>query len=122
MLGLVAAGPTLEATEQAERVDFRDLFDGDNVYMLKVRGRSMIDSQIADGDYVVIRRQESADNGETVVAMVDSAMTLKKFHQKGDKVRLEPCNDSMEPIIVDARKQNVTVLGVLVGVVRRLAK
>ncbi len=119
MLGLVAAGPVLEATEQNDRVDFKDLFGGDNVYMLKVRGESMIDSQIADGDYVVIRRQEQADNGEKVVAMVDKAMTLKKFYKKANQVRLEPCNSSMDPIVVDPEKQNVTVLGVLVGVVRR---
>ena len=119
MLGLVAAGPVLEATEQNDRVDFKDLFSGDNVYMLKVRGESMIDSQIADGDYVVIRRQEQADNGEKVVAMVDKAMTLKKFYRKSNQVRLEPCNSAMDPILVDPEKQNVTVLGVLVGVVRR---
>ena len=119
MLGLIAAGPVLETTEQNDRVDFRDLFSGDNVYMLKVRGESMIDSQIADGDYVVIRRQEQADNGEKVVAMVDKSMTLKKFYKKSNAIRLEPCNSTMEPIIVDPEKQNVTVLGVLVGVVRR---
>lgn len=119
MLGLVAAGPVIETTEQNDRVDFKDLFSGDNVYMLKVRGESMIDSQIADGDYVVIRRQEQADNGEKVVAMVDKAMTLKKFYKKASQVRLEPCNSTMDPIVVDPEKQNVTVLGVLVGVVRR---
>ena len=119
MLGLVAAGPVLEAAEQNERVDFKDLFHGDNVYMLKVRGQSMIDSQIADGDYVVIRRQEQADNGEKVVAMVDQAMTLKKFYKKANQIRLEPCNSTMDPILVDPARENVTVLGVLVGVVRR---
>ncbi len=119
MLGLVAAGPVLEATEQNDRVDFRDLFHGDNVYMLKVRGQSMIDSQIADGDYVVIRRQELADNGEKVVAMVDQAMTLKKFYKKANQIRLEPCNSTMDPIMVDPAKANVNILGVLVGVVRR---
>ena len=119
MLGLIAAGPVLEATEQNERVDFKDLFTGDNVYMLKVRGESMIESQIADGDYVVIRRQEQADNGEKVVAMVDKSMTLKKFYKKAHSIRLEPCNSTMDAIIVDPEKQNVTVLGVLVGVVRR---
>ena len=79
----------------------------------------MIDSQIADGDYVVIRRQESADNGEKVVAMVDQAMTLKKFYKKANQVRLEPCNSTMDPILVDPAKANVNILGVLVGVVRR---
>ncbi len=119
MLGLVAAGKALEATEQNERVDLKDMFGGDNLYMLKVRGESMIESQIADGDYVVIRKQEQADNGEKVVAMVDKSMTLKKFYRKRDQVRLEPCNSTMEPILVDAAKQNVQILGVLVGVIRK---
>ena len=95
------------------------MFGGDNLYMLKVRGESMIESQIADGDYVVIRKQEQADNGEKVVAMVDKSMTLKKFYRKRDQVRLEPCNSTMEPILVDAAKQNVQILGVLVGVIRK---
>ena len=119
MLGLVAAGKALEATEQNERVDLKDMFGGDNLYMLKVRGESMIESQIADGDFVVIRKQEQADNGEKVVAMVDKSMTLKKFYRKRDQVRLEPCNSTMEPILVDAAKQNVQILGVLVGVIRK---
>ena len=119
MLGLVAAGKALEATEQNERVDLKDMFGGDNLYMLKVRGESMIESQIADGDYVVIRKQEQADNGEKVVAMVDKAMTLKKFYKRKDHVRLEPCNSGMDPIIVDPSQETVSVLGVLVGVIRK---
>jgi repressor LexA len=119
LLGVVAAGPVIETTEQRERVDMKQLFGGDNIYLLKVRGESMIDSQIADGDFVVIRKQDSADNGEKVVAMVDKAMTLKKFFRKKDQVRLEPCNSNMAPIIVDPALQNVQVLGLLVGVIRK---
>ena len=119
LLGLVAAGTAIETTQQNDHLDLKELFHGDDLYLLKVRGESMIESQIADGDYVVIRKQESADNGEKVVAMVDKAMTLKKFYQKKDHVRLEPCNSSMEPIIVDPRHQNVNILGILIGVIRR---
>ncbi|MGL6073294.1 MAG: transcriptional repressor LexA [Fimbriiglobus sp.] len=119
LLGLVAAGPTLEATENRERIDMKQLFGGENIYLLKVRGESMIESQIADGDFVVIRKQDSADNGEKVVAMVDKAMTLKKFFKKKDQIRLEPCNSNMAPIIVDPALQNVQVLGLLVGVIRK---
>lgn len=119
LLGVVAAGKTLEAVEQNERLEMRDLFTHDNLYVLKVRGTSMIDSQIADGDFVIIKRQEQADNGEKVVAMVDKAMTLKKFYKRKDHVRLEPCNSDMDPIIVDTSKENVSVLGVLVGVIRK---
>ncbi len=119
LLGVVAAGKTLEAVEQNERLEMKELFTSDNLYVLKVRGTSMIESQIADGDYVIIKRQEQADNGEKVVAMVDKAMTLKKFYKKKDQVRLEPCNSTMDPIIVDTTKENVSVLGVLVGVIRK---
>ena len=119
LLGVVAAGKTLEAVEQDERLEMKDLFAHDNLYVLKVRGTSMIDSQIADGDFVIIKRQEQADNGEKVVAMVDKAMTLKKFYKRRDHVRLEPCNSGMDPIIVDPNKENVSVLGVLVGVIRK---
>ena len=119
LLGVVAAGKTLEAVEQNERLEMKELFTHDNLYVLKVRGTSMIESQIADGDFVIIKRQEQADNGEKVVAMVDKAMTLKKFYKRKDHVRLEPCNSGMDPIIVDPMKENVSVLGVLVGVIRK---
>ena len=119
LLGVVAAGPTIEAVEQADRLEMKDLFGQENLYVLKVRGTSMIDSQIADGDYVVIKKQASADNGEKVIAMVDKAMTLKKFYKRKEHVRLEPCNSNMEPIIVDPDKESVSVLGVLVGVIRK---
>ncbi len=119
LLGVVAAGATIEAVQQDERLEMRELFSQDNLYVLKVRGSSMIDSQIADGDYVVIKKQDSADNGEKVIAMVDKAMTLKKFYKRKEHIRLEPCNSSMDPIIVDPSKESVSVLGVLVGVIRK---
>jgi repressor LexA len=119
LLGTVAAGQALEAVEQNDRLDMKDLFGSDGLYMLKVRGTSMIESQIADGDYVVIRKQDQADNGDKVVAMVDGGMTLKKFYHKRGQVTLQPCNSNMQPIVVDPSKKNVQVLGVLVGVVRK---
>ena len=119
LLGVVAAGPTIEAVEQHERLEMKDLFGQDNLYVLKVRGTSMIESQIADGDYVVIKKQETADNGEKVIAMVDKAMTLKRFFKRKEHIRLEPCNSNMEPIIVDPTKESVAVIGVLVGVIRK---
>ena len=80
----------------------------------------MIENQIADGDYVVIRKQDEADNGDRVVAMIDKAMTLKKFFKRKDHIRLEPANGTMDPIIVDPARQDVSILGVLVGVIRRV--
>lgn len=117
--GVVAAGTAIEATEQDETLDIRDLFSGEDMYVVKVKGRSMIEGNIADGDYVVIRKGEQCDNGDTVVAMVDRAMTLKKFNRKKDHIRLEPMNSTMEAIIVDPSKQETRILGKLVGVIRK---
>jgi repressor LexA len=78
----------------------------------------MIEDHINDGDYVIIRKQETADNGERVVAMIQDEVTLKKFYRKKDQIRLEPANGSMAPIIVESGAE-AKVLGVLVGVVRK---
>jgi len=117
--GVVAAGRAIEAVDTEERLELRDMFGDDDLFVVKVRGSSMIDGQIADGDYVVIRQCETCENGEKVVAMVDRAMTLKKFYKKKDHIRLEPMNSSMEPIVVDPAKFDVRILGVLAGVIRK---
>jgi repressor LexA len=119
LLGIVSAGKTIETEQQHDRLEMKELFTGPSLYALKVRGTSMIDNHIADGDYVVIKRQESADNGEKVVAMIDKAMTLKKFYRRKDHIRLEPCNTTMDAILVDPSVQNVAILGILVGVIRK---
>ena len=78
----------------------------------------MIDNHIEDGDFVVIRKQETASNGERVVAMVDNEVTLKRFYKEKDHIRLEPANGRMSAIIVDPSK-NIRILGILVGVMRK---
>jgi repressor LexA len=83
-----------------------------------VRGNSMIDNHIEDGDYVVIKKQETAQNGDRVVAMIDNEVTLKKFYKEKDHIRLEPANGEMNPIIVDPSR-DARVLGILVGVMRK---
>jgi len=118
MLGKVAAGAPIQANELNERLDVDTLFSGSNNFVLKVRGDSMINSHIQDGDYVVIQSQETATNGERVVAMVDNDVTLKRFYKEKDHIRLEPENDTMSPIIVDP-SQDTKILGVLVGVLRK---
>jgi repressor LexA len=118
MLGLVAAGRPMAADAQDERLSFGDLFAGPNHFALKVRGRSMIDDHIEDGDYVVIRKQETAENGERVVAMIENEVTLKRYHREKDSVRLDPANAEMKPIYVDP-ESDARILGVLVGVLRR---
>jgi repressor LexA len=118
LLGQVAAGQPIAAHPADEKLNFNELFGGTNHYALRVRGTSMVEDHIDDGDYVVIRQQSTAENGARVVAMVDNEVTLKKFYHDKDKVRLEPANGTMAPIIVEPNT-DVQVLGVLVGVLRR---
>ncbi len=116
MAGWVAAGTLRTAEEQKERIDFEDLFNRDNHFVLKVMGDSMIDAQISDGDWVVIRKARSAHSGDIVVAQTeDGEATLKQWFPERDRIRLQPANASMKPIYV----RNARVLGVLAGVVRK---
>ena len=116
MAGWVAAGTLRAAEEQKERIDFEDLFHRDNHFVLKVMGDSMIDAQIADGDWVVIQKKQSAHSGDIVVAQTeDGEATLKQWFPERDRIRLQPANSSMKPIYV----KNARVLGVLAGVVRK---
>jgi len=89
---------------------------GDN-YVLKVRGDSMVDDGILDGDFVIINRRERADNGEMVVASVNGEVTLKRFYFEGERIRLQPANSLMTPIYAPSR--DVAVQGVVVGLMRR---
>jgi len=116
--GLVAAGAPIAAEAQEERIDLHDLFAGPETFMLQVRGKSMIENHIDDGDYVVIRKRESAQNGERVVAVVDGEVTLKRFYRHRDRIELRPENDAMTSIVVDPGR-DVRIEGVLVGVVRK---
>lgn len=117
--GVVAAGKAIEAEETEDRLEMRELFGEDDLFVVKVKGQSMIDGHIADGDYVVIRKRETCENGEKVVAMVDRAMTLKKYQRRRDQILLHPMNTAMEPIVVDPTRQDVQILGVLAGVIRK---
>ena len=119
LVGRVAAGVLHEAIEQDERVDFGDMFDvaDKDLFVLEVQGESMIDVQIADGDYVVVRRQRTARKGQIVVAQTDDGeATLKRWFPENNRIRLQPANSPMKPIYV----KNAKVLGVLVGVVRQI--
>jgi repressor LexA len=117
-LGAVAAGNPVQAIDQSERLEVDSLFSGPKRFVLQVRGNSMIDDHIQDGDYVVIEEQKTAENGERVVAMIDGDVTLKRFYQEKDHIRLVPANESMEPIIVE-NSEDPNILGVLVGVLRK---
>jgi repressor LexA len=118
LVGTVAAGSTNLAFEQRERIDFGELFHKKNQFVLEVRGDSMIEAQISDGDYVVVRKQKSATPGQMVVAQTEEGeATLKYWYPEGDRIRLQPANSTMQPIYVT----NAEVMGVVVGVVRTLA-
>jgi repressor LexA len=120
LAGRIAAGVLHEAIEQDERVDFVEIFDpaNKNLFVLEVSGDSMIDDQIADGDYVVVRRQRTARKGQIVVALTDEGeATLKRWYPEKRRIRLEPANSAMKPIYV----RNAKILGVVVGVVRKVA-
>lgn len=121
LLGAVAAGLPLEAQTTGETISVPDAFvrRSGNHYVLRVRGNSMIDAQIADGDFVVVQEKPAADNGEMVIAMLgDSSATVKRYYRERDgRIRLQPANDTMQPIYVN--EHEVSVRGVVVGVLRR---
>lgn len=119
LVGQVAAGVPIQAQLVTdERFNFTDLFGGPENFMLRVRGQSMIEDHIEDGDYVIIRKQKTAENGERVVAMIDGEVTLKRFYQEKGQIVLHPANGEMDPIVVDP-STDTEVLGVLVGVLRK---
>ncbi len=117
LIGTVAAGSPLLAVENADRIEFGELFSDPDCVVVKVRGQSMIEEHIDDGDYVVIRKRNTASNGECVVAQIEDEVTLKRFYEEDDFIRLKPANSEMEDICVP--KEAVSIVGVLVGVVRK---
>ena len=119
LLGYVAAGAPIEAIAGAETIAVPEEMVGRrDTYVLRVRGSSMIDEQIRDGDFVIVEDRKSADNGEMVIALLGgSDVTLKKFYRENSHVRLQPANPVMQPIVVAA--DQVQVQGVVIGVLRR---
>ena len=121
LLGAVAAGVPIEAIAHQETLAVPDSFvqRGGNHYVLKVRGNSMVDAQICDGDYVIVNERQSVDNGEMVIAMLGgSSATVKKFYREKDgRIRLQPANETMAPMYLD--ENDIAIQGVVVGVLRR---
>jgi repressor LexA len=119
LAGRIAAGVLHEAIEQNERIDFDSIFDNSDRsrFVLQVNGDSMIEDHIADGDFVVVRRQKTARKGQIVVALTEeNEATLKRWFPEKNRIRLEPANAAMKPIYV----KNARILGVVEGVVRRV--
>ncbi len=118
LLGNIAAGSPIEAVENREELDLETMFAArKGVYVLRVRGDSMIEDHLCDGDYVVIERRETARDGEQVVALLDSGeATLKRFYREGSNIRLQPANSSMQPRVVPSSR--VKIQGVVIGLLR----
>ena len=122
IVGTIAAGRPIEAIESGrESLDLETLFTTRHgTYVLRVKGNSMIDDHITDGDYVIIERREQARDGEIVVALLeDGQATLKRYFKERGRIRLQPANAAMSPIYVD---KDLKIQGVLIGVLRTYAK
>jgi repressor LexA len=116
LVGRIAAGQPLEAVEDAEEFGIGEWQNASNLFVLQVTGDSMIDEHIADGDFVVIKRQESCRDGDVAAVLdEDGGATLKRVYREKGRVRLEPANPTMKPIYRDS----VSIIGVPVGVVRK---
>lgn len=120
LLGVVAAGYPIEAILSYEAVRVpRDMIGRERTFALRVRGNSMIDDQIRDGDFIIVESRQTAENGQTVVALIDgNDATVKKFHQGRNHVRLEAANPSFEPIVVKPAER-VRIQGIVIGVIRK---
>ena len=118
LVGRVAAGKPTLAVEDIEDVFPvpQDFLNGEEGFMLEVKGDSMIEDGIHDGDYVIVRRQPVADNGDTVVAQVENEATVKRFYKEKGRIRLQPANSQMQPMYYD----EVSLVGKVVGLMRRM--
>jgi len=118
LLGRIAAGQPIEAIERPETISLADFVRSKEVFVLEVRGDSMQDEHILNNDYVLVEKTKIAHNGDIVVALVEGTdATLKRFYREGDKIRLQPSNAKMKPIIVAAA--NVEIQGRVIGVLRK---
>jgi repressor LexA len=125
ILGRVAAGAPLLATENIEDSVKIDSFllggSGKEVFALRVKGESMIEDGIFDGDYLFVKKTPSASSGEIVVALIEDEATVKRYYPEGDRIRFQPANKAMEPIYVNRSEfRSTMLLGIVVGVYRKM--
>ena len=118
LMGRIAAGQPIEAVENPETISLGDITRSKDVFVLQVKGESMKDEHIVDGDFVLVEKASSARDGEIVVALVEGYdATLKRLYREGPKIRLQPSNSEMDPIVVPAK--SVQVQGRVIGVLRK---
>ena len=121
LMGEIAAGKPLEALDQHEVVELLPDGGDKDVFVLRVKGNSMIEDHIQSGDYVIVEKRNVAENGETVVALIDNdRATLKRFYRENGRVRLQPAHPNMKPIFV--REGEFTIQGVVISVLRKFTK
>ncbi|MDI3535028.1 MAG: repressor LexA [Thermosediminibacterales bacterium] len=118
LIGRVTAGQPILAQQNIEDIIPlpKNFFHDEDVFMLSVRGDSMINAGILDNDYIVVRKQNTANNGDIVVALIEDEATVKRFFKEKDHIRLQPENPAMSPIII----RDVIILGKVIGVLRKL--
>ncbi len=122
IVGGVRAGEPILAIQNIEgyiHLD-RSLISTEDVFLLRVRGNSMIEAHIQDGDFALVKPQPNAENGEIVVALIEDEATIKRIFKKRDFIRLEPANPNMEPIVVKKGEKRVTIVGKVVGIFRKM--
>ena len=122
IVGRVRAGEPILAIENIEgyfNLD-RSLVSSKDVFLLRVQGDSMIDAHIQDGDFALVKPQSNAENGEIVVALIEDEATIKRIFQKRDLIHLEPANPDMEPIVIKKGEKQVTIVGKVIGIFRKL--
>jgi len=123
IIGRVAAGTPILAEENLEGTLFVDRFlvrNPKGVFALRVQGESMVNAGILDGDFVLVKQQPVADQGEIVVALIEDEATVKRFYKDKNKIKLKPENDTMKPIVVDSKDCSVRIIGKVVGVIRKM--
>lgn len=123
IVGRVTAGLPILAQENLEgtlTVDKSIIRNSNNVFALRVQGDSMINAGILDGDFVLVRQQALANQGEIVVALIEDEATVKRFYKEKDKIKLQPENENMSPIVVGPGNKNISILGRVEGVIRKV--
>ena len=121
LLGTIAAGYPVEAIAGEEKITIPEEFLGEGgTYVLRVKGNSMIEEQICDGDFVIVEDRKIPRNGEVVVALINNhEVTLKKYFDEGDRIRLQPANPDMKPIILSKRSDALEIQGIVIGILRK---
>ena len=122
IVGRVRAGEPILALENIEGyINFdRSLVSSEDIFLLRIQGESMIEAHIQDGDFALVKPQKDAENGETVVVLIEDEATIKRIFKKRDLLRLEPANPQMEPIVVRKGEKKVAIVGKVIGIFRKM--